>query len=250
MKRRTRLITIGCAALGTIPLAANAAFASTNEPYPIRVYQTHPAPQIVETAVRTASPPKQSPPPKVAAPLPRVTVAPGDSLSAIGVRVSRTWPQLAGYNHIPNPNLIYPKQILTIPPANYVPVNVPTPAPVVQASSQASSGTGSSSTQRSSHVSSRVSGTTSSSAPASSGSAGSGIWGCIAQHESGGNPATNTGNGFYGAFQDTIGSWRAAGGGPGLPSDYSYAEQLAVNQRIQAQQGWGAWPNTSRMCGL
>ena len=75
------------------------------------------------------------------------------------------------------------------------------------------------------------------------------MWACIAQHESGGNPATNTGNGYYGAFQDTIGSWQAAGGGPGLPSDYSYAEQLAVNQRIQAQQGWGAWPSTSRMCG-
>jgi hypothetical protein len=75
------------------------------------------------------------------------------------------------------------------------------------------------------------------------------MWACIAQHESGGNAATNTGNGYYGAFQDTIGSWQAAGGGPGLPSDYSYAEQLAVNQRIQAQQGWGAWPTTSRMCG-
>jgi LysM repeat protein len=247
MKRRTRLITIGCAALGTIPLAANAAFASTNQPHPIRVYQTHPAPQIVQTAVRTASPPRQSPPPKVAAPLPRVTVAPGDSLSAIGTRTSRSWPQLAGYNHIPNPNLIYPGQILTIPPANYVPVNVTSPTPVVPVSSQASSGSGY--THGSSNASSHASRTTSSAASASSGSAGSGLWGCIAQNESGGNPATNTGNGYYGAFQDTIGSWRAAGGGPGLPSDYSYAEQLAVNQRIQAEQGWGAWPNTSRMCG-
>jgi hypothetical protein len=78
----------------------------------------------------------------------------------------------------------------------------------------------------------------------------SGVWGCIAQHESGGNPATNTGNGYYGAFQDTIGSWEAAGGGPGLPSDYSYATQLAVNEVIQQQQGWGAWPVTSRACGV
>jgi hypothetical protein len=80
--------------------------------------------------------------------------------------------------------------------------------------------------------------------------AGSGTWACIAYHESGGNPATNTGNGYYGAFQDTLGSWQSAGGGPGLPSNYSYSQQLAVNQRIQAQQGWGAWPNTSRMCGV
>jgi hypothetical protein len=84
------------------------------------------------------------------------------------------------------------------------------------------------------------------SAPVNSG----GIWGCIGQHESGNNPGTNTGNGYYGAFQDTIGAWREGGGGPGLPSDYSYSQQLAVNQRIQAISGWGAWPNTSRMCGV
>jgi hypothetical protein len=172
-----------------------------------------------------------------------VTVGSGDSLSAIGVRTSRTWQQLAAYNHIPNPNLIYAGQVLVIPPANYVPAGVSIPTPV----SQVSSSPGSTNT----HSSSYAPRTTYSPAAASSssGSGGSGTWGCIAQHESGGNPATNTGNGYYGAFQDTIGSWQAAGGGPGLPSDYSYAEQLAVNQRIQAQQGWGAWPSTSRMCG-
>jgi hypothetical protein len=84
----------------------------------------------------------------------------------------------------------------------------------------------------------------------SGGSGSSGVWGCIGQHESGNNPATNTGNGYYGAFQDTISAWRAGGGGPGLPSNYSYSEQLRVNQNLQAQVGWGAWPNTSRMCGV
>lgn len=79
---------------------------------------------------------------------------------------------------------------------------------------------------------------------------GSGVWWCIAVHESGGNPAENTGNGFYGAFQFTLSSWRGAGGGPGLPSSYSYGAQLAVAQRLQQMQGWGAWPNTSRMCGV
>jgi LysM repeat protein len=235
MKRRTRLISIGCAIVGTIPMSANAAFALTNERHPVRVYQTNPAPAVVEAA-RT-----ESAPPRVTAPLPRVTVEPGDSLTAIGARTSRTWQQLAGYNHVANPNLIYAGQVLVIPPANYAPVAVPSPTPVEQLSSN----TGSAYT----HGSSYAPRTTYSAAPASSGSGGSGMWGCIAQHESGGNPATNTGNGYYGAFQDTIGSWRAAGGGPGLPSDYSYADQLAVNQRIQAQQGWGAWPSTSRMCG-
>jgi hypothetical protein len=176
----------------------------------------------------------------VAAPLPRVTVLAGDSLSAVGARTSRTWEQLAGYNHIPNPNLIYPGQVLVIPPANYAPVAVPDPTPVGQAASNTSSGNtyGPSYGPRTTY-----------SPASSSGSGGSGVWACIAQHESGGNATTNTGNGYYGAFQDTIGSWQAAGGGPGLPSDYSYAEQLAINQRIQAQQGWGAWPATSTMCG-
>jgi LysM repeat protein len=214
-------------------MAANAAFASRNEPHPARVDQIDSVPLIVEAA-RTSAPP-----PKVAAPLPRVTIAPGDSLSAIGARTSRTWEQLAAYNHVPNPNLVYAGQVLVIPPANYVPVAVPNPTPQPTPVAQVSSNTGSGPTHRYSYTP----------ASTSSGSAGSGVWGCIAQHESGGNAATNTGNGYYGAFQDTIGSWRAGGGGPGLPSDYSYAEQLAVNQRIQAQQGWGAWPTTSSMCG-
>jgi hypothetical protein len=79
----------------------------------------------------------------------------------------------------------------------------------------------------------------------------SGIWGCIAAHESGGNPATNTGNGYYGMYQDTQASWVAGGGLAYAPRPdlASAATQTAVNQRIQAQQGWGAWPATSGMCG-
>ena len=80
---------------------------------------------------------------------------------------------------------------------------------------------------------------------------GSGVWACIARHESGGNPATNTGNGYYGMYQDTQSSWVSGGGLAYTPSANlaSAAAQTAVNQRIQAQQGWGAWPVTSRMCG-
>ena len=36
-------------------------------------------------------------------------------------------------------------------------------------------------------------------------------WSCIAQHESGGDPSTNTGNGYFRLFQFSIASWRAAG---------------------------------------
>jgi hypothetical protein len=88
-------------------------------------------------------------------------------------------------------------------------------------------------------------------APAAVSSSGgwSGPWACIAQHESGGNPAENTGNGFYGGLQFTMSTW-AAYGGTGNPANASIAEQEAVAQRVLAAQGWGAWPNTSRMCGL
>ena len=51
-------------------------------------------------------------------------------------------------------------------------------------------------------------------------------WGCIAAHESGGDPSTDTGNGYFGLFQFSLASWDAAGGPPGLPSNYSAAEQL------------------------
>jgi hypothetical protein len=83
-----------------------------------------------------------------------------------------------------------------------------------------------------------------------SGPGPSGVWACIAQHESGGNPAENTGNGFYGLYQFTVGSWQAAGGPPGLPSNYSAAEQTAIAMRLQAMSGWGNWPVTSQECGV
>jgi LysM repeat protein len=177
--------------------------------------------------------------------LAKVTVRPGDTLWGIGVRTHRQWPALASYNRILNPDLVYVGQVITIPPASYqAPVYVPSrsPAQSPPVVSYQPKRTYSTSTATSGGVSTRR-------VASSRSLGGTGVWGCIAAHESGGNSATNTGNGYYGAFQDTIGSWRAAGGGPGLPSDYSYSQQLAVNQRIQAQQGWSAWPSTSRMCG-
>ncbi len=75
-------------------------------------------------------------------------------------------------------------------------------------------------------------------------------WGCIAVHESGGDPNTDTGNGYFGLFQFSIASWKGAGGPPGLPSDYSAAVQLQIAENLQAMQGWGAWPVSSRLCGV
>jgi resuscitation-promoting factor RpfA len=76
-------------------------------------------------------------------------------------------------------------------------------------------------------------------------------WSCIAYHEGfpPANPATDTGNGYYGGLQFSLETWQAYGG-VGMPQDASIAEQEAVAERVLAGQGWRAWPNTSAMCGL
>jgi LysM repeat protein len=43
------------------------------------------------------------------------TVKSGDTLSQIGQRYGVSWQKLAHYNHIPNPDLIYPDQTICIP---------------------------------------------------------------------------------------------------------------------------------------
>lgn len=89
----------------------------------------------------------------------------------------------------------------------------------------------------------------SSSSSASQGSAPAGVWSQLAQCESGGNPSTNTGNGYYGLYQFSLPTWQAMGG-TGLPSDASAAEQTQRAQALQAQSGWGQWPGCAAKLGL
>jgi len=79
--------------------------------------------------------------------------------------------------------------------------------------------------------------------------AAGGVWGCIAQHESG-NTNADTGNGFYGYFQFTAATWQSISGLGGVASDYSYGTQLAMAEKLQATSGWGNWPVTSVACGV
>ncbi|GAA1347550.1 transglycosylase family protein [Arthrobacter roseus] len=74
-------------------------------------------------------------------------------------------------------------------------------------------------------------------------------WDALAQCESGGNWSINTGNGFSGGLQFTPSTW-AAFGGQGSPVNANKAEQIAVAERVQATQGWGAWPACSAQLGL
>jgi hypothetical protein len=66
----------------------------------------------------------------------------------------------------------------------------------------------------------------------------------IANCESGGNPATDTGNGFYGKYQFTLQTWQAVGGS-GNPAAASEAEQDRRAAALYAQAGAGQWP----VCG-
>jgi Iap family predicted aminopeptidase len=58
-------------------------------------------------------------------------VVPGDWLSKIAEKYDTTYQELAAYNNIANPDLIFPGQIIRIPDA--LPAPAPTPAPVPEA---------------------------------------------------------------------------------------------------------------------
>lgn len=85
-------------------------------------------------------------------------------------------------------------------------------------------------------------------APAAN-AASTSTWDSIAQCESGGNWAINTGNGYYGGLQFTLSTWQAYGG-TGMPNQASPATQISVAERVLASQGWGAWPACSAKLGL
>lgn len=169
-----------------------------------------------------------------------IKVQPGDSLSSIADKNGSTIQRLFDANlSIENPDLIYPDQALRVPSkdeslatrpmpvaAPAAPVAVPaapqaSPAPVYSAPNQPSA------------------------APVANGS----VWDRLAQCESGGNWAINTGNGYYGGLQFTLSSWQAVGGS-GLPSDASREEQIMRAAMLQARQGWGAWPACTAKLGI
>jgi uncharacterized protein YabE (DUF348 family) len=75
------------------------------------------------------------------------------------------------------------------------------------------------------------------------------VWDKLAQCESGGNWSINTGNGYYGGLQFSLGTWRAYGGS-GMPNKASREQQIAIAKKIQADAGWGAWPACSAKLGL
>ena len=70
-------------------------------------------------------------------------------------------------------------------------------------------------------------------------------WDAVAQCESGGNWAINTGNGYYGGLQFSQQTWSGHGGDQYAPTadQATKEQQIEIGERVLASQGAGAWPN-------
>lgn len=77
-------------------------------------------------------------------------------------------------------------------------------------------------------------------------------WDRVAQCESGGNWAVNTGNGYYGGLQFSASTWAAYGGRRfAVRADLATkGQQITVAERVLAAQGPGAWPVCGARAGL
>jgi hypothetical protein len=73
-------------------------------------------------------------------------------------------------------------------------------------------------------------------------------WDAVAQCESGGNWAANTGNGHYGGLQFKQATW-SSNGGAGSPVTASRVEQIRVAENVLDTQGAKAWPKCGALGG-
>lgn len=147
------------------------------------------------------------------------TVQQGDTLSGIASQYGQTWQALQAANGISNPNYIYPGEVLQVDGSSGSSDGSTSPAPIVNTEQNSSPAAPSSSVN----------------------------WSAVAQCESSGNWAADTGNGFYGGLQFTESTWLAYGGGQYAqnPANASQSAQETVANAVLAGQGIGAWP----VCG-
>jgi len=74
------------------------------------------------------------------------------------------------------------------------------------------------------------------------------VWQRLRNCEAGGNYQRNSGNGYYGAYQMSAGTWHSLGYG-GLPHQAPPEVQDQAARKLQARSGWGQWPACSRRIG-
>jgi len=74
------------------------------------------------------------------------------------------------------------------------------------------------------------------------------IWQRLRNCEAGGRYDRNSGNGYYGAYQFSAGTWRSLGY-KGLPHQAPAEVQDEAARKLQKRGGWGQWPACSRRIG-
>lgn len=77
-------------------------------------------------------------------------------------------------------------------------------------------------------------------------------WDRVAECESGGQWSADDGNGYYGGLQLTQENWQNHGGRKYAPSadEASRSQQIAVAEKVLADQGLAAWPTCGPLSGL
>ncbi|MFD9129918.1 transglycosylase family protein, partial [Kitasatospora sp. NPDC059571] len=77
-------------------------------------------------------------------------------------------------------------------------------------------------------------------------------WDKVADCESSGNWAINTGNGYYGGLQFSQSTWLGYGGGQyaAYPHQATKQQQILIGEKVLASQGQGAWPTCGPRAGL
>ena len=169
-----------------------------------------------------------------AKPIPvNIVVNPGDTLDGIATAHQTTYVRVFDANtNIQNPDLIYPGDSLRIPePGEQLPDR-----PISAAFAAAQPVAAYTATPHAAPVAYN----------------GSDVWASLAQCESGGNWAINTGNGFYGGLQFTAGTWLSNGGGAYAPTANlaTPEQQIVIASKIQAARGWSPWPACSAKLSL
>jgi hypothetical protein len=79
------------------------------------------------------------------------------------------------------------------------------------------------------------------------------VWDRLAQCESSGDWAIDTGNGYHGGLQFDAGTWRAYGGTEFAPSAHraTREQQITVAARVRDDRGgYGSWPACARKLDL
>ncbi len=74
------------------------------------------------------------------------------------------------------------------------------------------------------------------------------IWQRLRNCEAGGRYDRSSGNGYYGAYQFSAGTWRSLGY-KGLPHQAPPEVQDEAARKLQARSGWGQWPACARRIG-